>query len=460
MADWNKSKVTILGLGRSGIAAARYLAERGAQVFVSDSASPDAERQKQAGELEAEGVKVELGQHSDEAIDFGSLVITSPGISPNTDVIRKARNLGKEVICDVELAFRETKAPIIAITGTNGKSTTCALISFILEKSGRVAPACGNIGVPILTQLERKPDYLVVEVSSYQLEYCSAFSPKVGVWLNLTPDHLDWHGGLEEYIRTKRKLFANQQPDQYAVLNMDDPIVNRTTTRSEIFPFSANSPMEHMVQGAFVNEDFLCYRILGRNRIVCGINELKILGRHNVENALAAISVAAVLRMEHNEIALYLKQFEGLEHRLEYVSTIDGIPYYNDSKATNPESAIKALESFPGKPVVLIAGGRDKGTPLGEFVHSVRNHAAAVILLGEAKQRFETALREGGFENIHSVSSLEEAVDLGGKLKLGPVLLSPACASFDMFKDFENRGRVFKDIVRARLDKVAPPVQG
>lgn len=460
VTDWKDRKVTVLGLGRSGIAAAQYLSARGAKVLVSEGGAADAERQAQADEIESLGCKVELGGHSDEALAFGSFVLTSPGIAPHSEVIQKARALGKEVISDVELAWRETKAPIIAITGTNGKSTTCALLSFILEKTGRVAPACGNIGVPILSQLDRKPDYLVVEVSSYQLEYTTNFAPKVAVWLNFTPDHVDWHQGLENYKRAKQKIFANQQHSDYAVLSMDDPVVSTQITRSEIFPFSCQMNLDNMVQAAYVTNDFLAYRIRARSRIVCGVNELQILGRHNVENALAAISACAVLDVQPREIETYIKQFKGLEHRLEFVATIDNVPYYNDSKATNPESAIKAIESFPGKKIVLIAGGRDKATSLDEFVHAVRNHVAAVILLGEAKERFEKALREGGFNDVHVVASLEEAIDLGGKLKLGPVVLSPACASFDMFKDFENRGRVFKDIVRARLDKMAPSVQG
>lgn len=312
--------------------------------------------------------------------------------------------------------------------------------------------------MPILSQLDRKPDYLVAEVSSYQLEYTYNFRPKVGAWLNLTPDHVDWHQGFENYKLAKFKLFNNQQGSDYAVLNMDDPIVRARVTRSEVFPFSATQSLDHMVQGAFMSGDFLSYRIRAKNRVVCHIDDLQILGEHNVQNALAAISCCAVLDVEPTEIETYIKQFKGLEHRLEFVDTIDEIAYYNDSKATNPESAIKALQSFPGKKIVLIAGGRDKGTSLDEFVDAIRNHVAAVILLGEAKERFENELRKGGFNDVHVVASLEEAVDLGGKLKLGPVVLSPACASFDMFKDFENRGRVFKDIVRARLNKMAPSV--
>jgi UDP-N-acetylmuramoylalanine--D-glutamate ligase len=458
VADWADRRVTVLGLGKSGVSAARYLAQRGARVFVSEGSVLDGEKRQQADELAALGVRVESGGHSDEALAFGELVITSPGVPPHSDVMARARRLGKEVICDVELAYRETRVPIIAITGTNGKSTTCALISHILSKTGRVAPACGNFGVPILSQLDKKPDFLVVEVSSYQLAYCSAFAPMIAVWLNLTPDHLDWHGDLERYIEAKRKLFEHQRYDQYAVLNMDDPVVAETDTRSEVFPFSVNSELPDCVQGAFMKDGFLCYRIHGRTRVVCAPEELKIRGRHNLENALAAMAVAAILEVEPVEIELYLKDFEALEHRLEYVATVGGVPYYNDSKATNPTSAIKALEAFPDEKVVLIAGGRDKGTALDEFVECVKRRASAVILMGEASERFARELKAGGFGAFYPVDGMAAAVELGGQLKQGPVLLSPACASFDMFRDYEDRGRVFKDLVRARLEKLAPSV--
>ena len=425
---------------------------------MSESSSFSPDWQKQVQELQGLGVRVEFGPHSDEALSFGELIITSPGIPPSADVIQRARRRNREVICDVELAFRETTAPIVAVTGTNGKSTTCALVSHILRKTGRVAPACGNFGVPILSQLDKKPDILVAEVSSYQLTYCSAFAPMIGVWLNLTPDHLDWHGSLDAYIQAKQKLFANQRASQWAVLNYDDSITAMAQVRSEVFPFSAETELASAVQGAYVREGYLCYRIHGRSRVVCVPEDLKIIGQHNIENALAAISVCALLDVEPAEIEAYLKDFQALEHRLEYVATVNGVAYFNDSKATNPVSAIKALQAFPDQKVVLIAGGRDKGTDLSEFVQSARRHACAVILIGEATERFERALKQGGCEGIYRVDGMEAAVELGEKLQLGPVLLSPACASFDMFKDYEDRGRVFKDLVRTRLEKLAPSV--
>ncbi|HZT34557.1 MAG TPA: UDP-N-acetylmuramoyl-L-alanine--D-glutamate ligase [Nitrososphaera sp.] len=456
MTLWSDQKVTIFGLGRSGLAAARYLRGKGAEIFVSDSAPEEKVAESTRKELSDLGARCEFGSHSQEAIDFADLFVVSPGIAPHTDAIQRARKTGNDVISDIELAWRETDTPIIAITGTNGKSTTTALTSHLLEAAGKRAPVCGNIGVPILSLLDQKIDFLVAEISSFQLEYCPTFAPEISVWLNLTPDHVDWHKGLENYINAKRRLFKNQHFNQYAVLNMDDDIVATTPTTAEIFPFSQDSELDGYVQGAYLSDGFICCRRRMSDDVILPAAELPIKGKHNLENALAAVACARLAGADINAIKSGLKSFKGLEHRLEYVDTIDGVAFYNDSKATNTVSAIKALESFPNEQVVLIAGGKDKGTSLTEFVHVVRKRASAVILIGEATARFESELRDGGVQNIYPVATLEAAIKLGCQLKQGPVLLSPACASFDMFKDYEDRGRVFKDIVRAKLKEVAP----
>lgn len=456
MTDWANEKVLVLGLGRSGISAAKYLAKRGASVLLSEAGEANEARNKQKEELEALGVKVELGAHSEKARNFSTLVIASPGISPDSEIVSELNAAGKEVICDVELAFRQTKIPIIGITGTNGKSTTTALVTHLLSSAGKKAHACGNFGVPILDCLEEEPDYLVCEISSYQLHYCKTLSPFVAVWLNLTPDHIEWHGNLERYTKAKEKLFVNQDVNQYAVLNADDPIVSEFQPESQVFPFSVESELESSVQGAFMQYGFLSYRVDGRTQIICHKDDLRIIGKHNLENALAAVSVAAVLNIGFEIIAQSLKSFPGLEHRLEFVEEIGGIKYYNDSKATNPNSTIKALEAFAEEKIVLIAGGKDKHTPLEELAKCVRDHASDVILLGEASERFKSALNTAGFASVHLVASMEEAVDYAAGLGRGPVVLSPACASFDMFKDFEDRGRVFKNLVRTRVQEPAP----
>jgi UDP-N-acetylmuramoylalanine--D-glutamate ligase len=460
--SWKGRQITVLGLARSGASAAEYLLKRGAKVLISERSPAQDEKLAEVERLKKMGAQVETGGHSDAAVDSADLIITSPGIPPTAPVLVRAQSKGKEVICDIELAYREaqsvgSKVQFVGITGTNGKSTTCALTSHILETAGFSAPPCGNFGIPILDQLETNPDYLVVEVSSFQLHYCSTFAPTVGVWLNLTPDHLEWHGSLSAYIEDKQKLFLNQRADQYAVMNEDDPLVAGFNTPAERFPFSVNSDLNTAVQAAFIRDDYLCYRVNGVSRMVCRRDEMQIMGKHNLENALASISVAALLQAEHQSIVSGLRSFKALEHRLEFVATINGVDFYNDSKATNPTSTIKALEAFGNRKIVLIAGGKDKGTELGELVEAAHKHVAEVILIGEAQKRFHEAFQEGGYRNLHKVKNLEEAVDLGQSLKKGPVVLSPACASFDMFKDYEDRGRVFKSLVRARLETVPNP---
>lgn len=457
MTDWTNENVLVLGLGRSGISAAEYLARRKARVLLSESAEVNETKAEQAARLQALGVEVEFGGHSERARNFSKLVVVSPGISPGSEIIRQLEEQKKDIICDVELAYRETKIPIVGITGTNGKSTTTALVSHILATAGFKAPACGNFGVPVLDILEKQPDYLVTEISSYQLHYCSTLAPKVAVWTNLTPDHIEWHGNLDSYTEAKKRLFANQRSNQYAVLNADDPIVSQFLPPSEIFAFSVNTTMDSSVQCAFMQYGFLVCRSTGKTQILCHKEDLKIFGNHNLENALAAVSVAVVLNVPLEKIIEGLKSFPGLEHRLEFVATINGINFYNDSKGTNPDSTIKALEAFGSQKIVLIAGGRDKHTPLEDLVHCIGQHASDVILLGEAKERFRGALNDGGFKNIQIVRSMEEAVDVSLGLGRGPVVLSPACASFDMFKDFEDRGRVFKNIVQSRAERMAAP---
>lgn len=448
------TNVTILGLGKTGHATALYLSRRNTNVLVSESTQLVGANRHYADDLIEHNVTVEQGGHSEEALKSADLIVTSPGIPPNAEVMQRAYNLNKPVVGDIELAFRESTIPMVAVTGTNGKSTTTALISFMLEHNGKKAPSCGNFGLPVLSALEQSPDYLIVETSSFQLHYCHQFAPLVSVWLNLTPDHLSWHGDINAYIADKQKLFAKQNKDQFAVLNHDDIIVASTKTAAQIIPFSQVSDLAKFPNAAFLQGESLCYRQAGEIKAVLRADEMAVIGSHNIENALAAIAVGVVLGLKQEQIADALRSFKGLAHRLEYVETIDGVRCYNDSKATNPDSAVKALLSFKEK-VVLIAGGRDKGTDLSEFVKCVSEHTSAVILLGEAKERFSKAFREGGVENIYFVGSLDEGVQLGLQLKSGPLVLSPACASYDMFRDFEDRGNVFKDIVRSRSKKVA-----
>ncbi len=453
--------VTVFGLGRSGLASIRYLKRLEFDIFVSDAAPVEKVAEPIQAELKKFSVNCEFGGHTDAALQNAEMCIVSPGMAPTLPIIEQARKKNIEVISDIEFAYRNCKVPIVAVTGTNGKSTTTALVSHILTSAGLNAPYCGNIGVPILEVLAKseeehiKIDYLVAEVSSYQLEYCSEFAPKVGIWLNLTPDHLDWHGGLEPYIAAKQKLFSKQAMSSFAVLNYDDPLVVSVPTMAEIFPFSCKTELEGCVQGAYISDGFICLRRHMKAHVLCQTKELQIKGEHNVENALAAASCALLLGVEPLVIAEALKSFTALEHRLEFVDTVDGIEFYNDSKATNTESTIKALEAFGEQKVVLIAGGKDKGTSLQDLALKARQKTSAVILIGEAAERFNRTFSQMDVQNIHRADTLDAAVKLATELNSGPVLLSPACASFDMFRDYEERGHVFKNIVRARKTEPA-----
>lgn len=458
MTDWTGKTVAILGLGRSALSAANYLGKRKAKVILSDGGVVTEDKAHKAEELRKLGFLVELGEHSNQTLRQADLILTSPGIAPNSPVISTAVGLGKEVICDIELAFRETRTPFIGITGTNGKSTTCALVSHILQGAGYRAPVCGNIGVPILDMVDDFNDFLVVEISSYQLYYTAKLSVDIGIWLNLTPDHLDWHGNLEAYTAAKQLMFERMKYNQYAILNQDDPVVSKAKAPAQIFPFSLNSSLPNAVNGAFLEDNYLAYRLNGTTEILCYRNKLQIFGQHNLENALAATAACAVADVPAEKIRQGLISFGGLEHRLEYVTTIDGTAFYNDSKGTNPDSTIKALQAFGSannEKVVLIAGGKDKGTPLTDLAKAIKKQASNVVLIGEAKERIQRALEELDYTNTYLASSLEEAVEIAFTLRQGPVLLSPACASFDMFKDFEERGRVFKNLV-TRVEKLAP----
>lgn len=455
VANWQDKRVTVLGLGRSGLASAKYLKHRGADVFVSESKPEEKVSEAVRKELFDNQISVEYGSHSSSALERAEIFIISPGIPPSAEVVKNARSTGCEVISDVELAFRDLTVPIIAVTGTNGKSTTTSLISYILENDGMRAPACGNIGVPILSLADKKLDFLVCEVSSFQLEYAPTFAPEISVWLNLTPDHLDWHPSLDEYIDAKRSMFLNQAVSQHAILNSDDPIVITTKTVAEIFPFSCTSEMDDHVQAVYISDEFICARRKMKEHVLTHIDQIGIKGGHNLENALAAAGAALLAGAKPETIDSSLKSFRALEHRLEYVDTIDGVAFYNDSKATNTVSTIKALQAFPNEKVVLIAGGKDKGTDLSDFIEVAKSKCAAIILIGEATQRFQKELSKKGVERILPVATLEAAVKMGLELKLGPVVLSPACSSFDMFVNYEERGRAFKNIVTGRQKEVA-----
>ena len=442
-------KVLVFGAGVSGVSAAQVLHDEGALATLADG--KDQQHAKAAANLEALAGKVELamGRQDEGLLEGKDLLILSPGISIHHPLVQAAESRGIPVWSEIELAGRLCKAPIVAVTGTNGKTTTTTLLGEMMKMRFSEVVVGGNIGTALSQEVRHVgPEGCVVaEISSFQLEGAHTFHPHIAVMLNLTPDHIDRHGSFDGYRQTKERIFANQTPEDFAVLNYDDEGVRdmETRVRSRVFLFSRQSKLE---QGAFVENGELRLRWNGNEDRVCAIREMKLFGGHNVENALAACCAAYLAGVSTEDMARVLVSFTGVEHRIEPVATINGVTYYNDSKATNPESTIKALEAFDGH-IILIAGGRDKNTDLSEFMHLVRERVDQLILIGEAADRFEAAARAQGFQNIFRAPTMEAAVQKTKAEAVPPqvVLLSPACASYDMFDHYEQRGCVFKELV-------------
>jgi UDP-N-acetylmuramoylalanine--D-glutamate ligase len=445
MSDWNDRRVTVLGMARSGLAVAQVLSAKGAQVIVSD-ARPESELRELIAQL-PEGVQVETGGHSSACLD-ADLIVVSPGVPQHLPILQAAQADGVEVIGEIELAYRLAHAPLVAITGTNGKTTTTTLVGEILKAAGKRAPVGGNIGVPLVSLAETDADYLVAEVSSFQLETVSSLKPHVAVWINFSDDHLNRHGSREAYWEAKKRLFAKMGPNDWAILNADDPtiapLIGVLPTRS--LPFSRNGDLR---EGLVLAEGWLVHRSKAGDEPILPVSDIQLRGAHNLENCLAAAAVGVALGLPKEAIARTIREFKGVEHRIEPVTTIDGVQYFNDSKGTNYDSTIKAIESFT-EPLVLIAGGRDKGGAIAPLVEAIQARVRHVVLLGEAAPYFERVLRAGGYETLTLASDLDEAIHLAHRRAEagGVVLFSPACTSFDMFTNYEERGRVFKDLVR------------
>ncbi len=449
--SWFERKVLILGLSKSGISAAKYLNRHGAEVFVTELREEKDGDRASIQELNSLGIKVEMGGHSEEFIKDSYIAITSPGIPPHSKIFAELKEKTISVISEVELAYRESRKPFIAITGTNGKTTTTALTAHILSSEYK-APACGNIGNPPCDFLDEEIDYFICEMSSYQIATSNSFQAQIACWLNFTPDHLDWHGGLENYFEAKAKLFKAPQNPAFAIFNGAD---------EKLLEFSKTCPSEVFLFAKEV-EDNCCYvkNEAGINAIyfkrnnkeeqIIDLKDCPLVGEHNYQNIMCAVIIAKLVGLENEKIQSAIQTFKSPEHRLEYVKKYQGITFYNDSKATNPEAAIVAIKSFNNANTILIAGGRDKNTDLTEFCQEIKNHIKTVILIGEAAQRFEENLKKNGFDNILFEETLESAIDKSIELNPQVVLLSPACASFDMFKSYEERGKVFKDYVLSK----------
>ena len=439
-------KALVLGYSKTGIAAAKYLMNHGASVYLSEFSEKDEKSNDEIAKLKNSGINIEFGGHSDEFINNADFCILSPSIPVDAPVIKKLDEKNIEYFSDIEFLSKMNKdEKTIIITGTNGKTTTTALVSHILSEKYN-APACGNIGVSPIDYLDKNTDYFVVEASSFQLNYTKNLKPKIAVFTNLTPDHILWHKSLENYFEAKAKPFRNMDENDFAILNYDDEYTRKlgSQIKAKTYYFALNK--QNIENCIYLEND----KIIFNNQEIININEMQIIGPHNVQNAMCGILCAILTGLDTETIRKSLKSFKPIEHRLEFVRTIEGTDYYNDSKATNPEASIVAINSFNDKHVVLIAGGRDKMTSLKEFIEIVKEKISKVILIGEATKRFRDELSKNGYINTVNSKTLEEAIDIASLDKPDVVLLSPACASFDMFESYEQRGEVFKKYVLSK----------
>ncbi len=434
----------VVGLARTGSAVVRFCLARGAKVTALERSNKTI-AQVASTALRDAGAEVVLGPDADRLPDGIDLVIPSPGVPPAAPVLRAAAARGIPIMSEMELAARFIDRPIIAVTGTNGKTTTVTIIGEILKAAGLEPEVAGNIGRPLIEFVDgpaRGP--LVVEASSFQLEYTSEFSPRVAVLLNIAPDHLNWHDDMDSYRRAKMKLFAAQESGDWAVVPAD--------LFSDVGALAARTVVLGGPDGVFIENGWICQRLTGAQRRVVEVERVSIPGAHNIENIMAATAAALAFEVAPEVIAEVVYGFGGIEHRLEFVAEQGGVRFYNDSKATNPVSSIKALEAFDAD-IVLLAGGRSKGNDFVELAGVAARQARLVILFGEAATEIGEAL--ASFKAPHiTVATLQEAVS-AARRRAHPgdvVLLSPACASFDMFVDYEERGRCFKRLVIEKVE--------
>ncbi|KAF0215754.1 MAG: UDP-N-acetylmuramoylalanine--D-glutamate [Geobacteraceae bacterium] len=440
-------KILVVGLARTGVAVARFLADRGAVVTITDMKDEEAlvPYLEQLADLE---VNFELGRHDKHTFLMADLIVVSPGVPMDIKPLLLAKAHRRPVISEIELASNFIKASLVAITGTNGKTTTTTLTGEIFNACGFKTYVGGNIGNPLIELVTsgEKAERVVAEISSFQLEGIRNFHPRVAVLLNITEDHLDRYESFQEYIDAKMRIFENQTGEDFAVINTDDPLVAEQAgkIKAQIIPMSRQKELS---QGIYHRDGFITFRWAGREERFSTAG-FKLQGVHNIDNIMAALAATLLMGCAADKALAAVNGFSGLPHRMEFVRDVNGVAYYEDSKGTNVGSVVKSLESFVGG-VTLIAGGKDKGGDYSPLADLVRERVRYLILLGEAKERINGAL--GNLTSTHLVGSLEEAVTLAHQLTEpgGVVLFSPACSSFDMFKNYEERGERFKAVVRA-----------
>ncbi len=444
-------KILVVGLGKSGFAAALFLRRRGAQVTVSDQRSEQALSVEIPSLLEA-GIAVETGGHGLLTFRRQDLIVVSPGVPLSTPELVQVRALGLPVIGELELAARFLQGEVLAITGSNGKTTTTTLCGEIFKASGLKTLVAGNIGLPVIEVVDQSTagTWSVLEVSSFQLETADSFHPRIAVILNITPDHLDRHGTFENYVSMKERIFARQTGEDYLVLNADDHAAQQAAARarSQVLWFSRSKVVR---RGAFVMSGIVMFRASedGSSIPVLPLAEIPLKGEHNIENVLAAVCAACVADIPAEVIARTVASFQAVEHRLEFVTNIHGVEYYNDSKATNVDATAKAIASFPGN-IHLILGGKDKNSDYTQLNALLEARVKAVYTIGAAAEKIEGQI--AGVTRVIHAGTLEAAVDQAATQAVAGdvVLLAPACSSYDQFENYEQRGKVFKQAVMAR----------
>jgi UDP-N-acetylmuramoylalanine--D-glutamate ligase len=445
-------RVLAVGLARTGVATALFCAARGARVTATDSRTED-----QIGEaiakLKDAGVTLELGCHREKTFLDQDLIIPSPGVPADEAHLQAARAKGISIWSEIELSYRFMKGRLIGITGSNGKTTTTSLVEHILKTTGMQTILAGNIGTPLIGCVDTMKDdtCTVVELSSFQLELIDTFRPNIGVFLNLTPDHLDRHHTLEAYGAAKARLFENQTGEDAAILNADDvATMPYAPSLPRVYWFSRK---QRVAQGAYVRGEEIVFRQDGAEETLLKLEDIPLAGAHNVENVLAAAAAARLAGAPSAAIAKGVRSFAGVEHRLEFVAEIAGVRYYNDSKATNVDATLKALDAFRGR-ILIILGGKDKGSDYTALQRPLREKAILALLIGTAAEKIEEQI--AGSVALERAETLERAVETASHAaqRGDVVLLAPACASFDQFQNYEHRGRVFKDLVR-QLEKQA-----
>jgi UDP-N-acetylmuramoylalanine--D-glutamate ligase len=444
--ELKNKRVLVVGLARTGVATALFCAARGAIVTATESRA-EAEIGASVTQLRDAGVTLELGGHHETTFSQQDFIVPSPGVPADFPMLLQAKAKGVPVWSEVELAYRFLQGTLVGITGSNGKTTTTTLVDHILKAASFPTILAGNIGTPLISHVAdtKKNTITVVELSSFQLELIETFRPDISLFLNLTPDHLDRHRSMQAYAAAKGRIFENQTTEDAAILNADDPAVTPLAPAGpHVYWFSRK---QRVAEGAYLHGDEVVFRREGTEEKILTRGEIPLVGAHNLENVFAAVIATRLAGANPQQIARGVRSFAGVEHRLEFVAEIKGVRYYNDSKATNVDATLKALEAFPGH-ILIILGGKDKDSDYTVLQRPLRDKAILALLIGAAAEKIEKQIK--GSVGIDRAGTLEYAVETASHVAHpgDVVLLAPACASFDQFENYEHRGRVFKDLVR------------